>query len=304
MQAETLSYSIQPDSFISHGMRCEAHFYKPNNVTDNLPVVIMAHGFAARMDFGLHPFADAFVKAGMAVLMFNYRGFGQSEGDTRFLVNPFMHVQDWKAALEYVKKRAEIDPTRIALWGSSFSGGHVLSVAAEHPEVRAVSAQVPFLDGIPTAMQASPIDMIKSSLAGLWDVFRSVTAQSPYYIAVVGKPGSNACMKKIDSEEGFRNLIPSDENEKWQNYCPARIALLLPFYRPVLKLNKIQSPCLLVNATQDNLFSPRTIYKAAKKIRNVKLIHLDCGHFDPYKGKWFDEALQVELDFFKEKLIS
>jgi len=31
---------------------------------------------------------------------------------------------------------------------------------------------------------------------------------------------------------------------------------------------------------------------------------LDCGHFDPYKGKWFDEALQVELDFFKEKLIS
>jgi len=303
MQVKIQDYSIQADSFFSQGMRCEAHFYRPNNSTANLPVVIMAHGFGARMDFGLQPFADAFVKAGMAVFMFNYRGFGQSEGKTRFLVNPFMHVQDWEAALEHVKQKIEINPEKIALWGSSFSGGHVLRVAADHPEIRAVSAQVPFLDGIPTALQTAPRVMVKSAWAGIKDVFRKLTFRSPYYIAVVGKPGDTACMNKADSEAGFRNLIPDSDNHNWRNLCPARVALMLPFYRPISKLAKIKSPCLLVNATNDTLFSPNTIYRAAKKIKDVKLVDLQCGHFDPYKGRWFDEALAVELDFLKSKLL-
>lgn len=304
MQVKTQKYSIQLDSFISHGMLCEAQFYCPNNGKNNFPVVIMAHGFGAQMDFGLQPFAEAFVKAGIAVFMFNYRGFGQSEGRTRYLVNPFMHVQDWESALEHIKHKTGVNPKRIALWGSSFSGGHVLRVAADHPEIRAVSAQVPFLDGIPTALQASPGDMIKSTLVALRDVFRKLTFRSPYYIAVVGAPGEIACMNKGDSEAGFRNLIPDSEGHAWKNYCPARVVLMLPFYRPISKLGKIESPCLLVNATQDTLFSPNTIYRAAKKIKNVKLVHLECGHFDPYKGKWFDEALAVELSFLKEKLFS
>ncbi len=304
MQAKTHHYSIHLERFNSQGMKCEAQFYRPNNATKNLPVVIMAHGFAARMDFGLEPFAEAFVNAGMAVFMFNYRGFGKSEGSTRFLVNPSMHIQDWESALNHVKQKTEINPHRIALWGSSFSGGHVLSVAAEHPEIRAVSAQVPFLDGIATALQAAPMEMVKSAWAGIKDVYRKLTFRTPYYIAVVGEPGSTACMNKIDSEAGFRNLIPDSENNNWRNLCPARVVLTLPFYRPISKLEKIESPCLLVNATQDTLFSPKTIFKAAKKIKNVKLVNLECGHFDPYKGKWFDEALAVELEFLKSKMLA
>ncbi len=303
MQAKIQDYSIQTDSFTSHGMQCEAHFYRPINATKNLPVVIMAHGFGAHMDFGLQPFADAFVKAGLAVFMFNYRGFGQSEGNTRFLVNPFMHVQDWESALDYVKQKDEVNSERIALWGSSFSGGHVLRVAAAHPEIKAVSAQVPFLDGIPTALQTAPWVMVKSAWAGVKDVFRKLTFRSPYYIAVVGQTDETACMNKPDSEAGFRNLIPDGKSHNWRNLCPARIVLILPFYRPISTLGKIKSPCLLVNATKDTLFSPKTIYKAAKKIKDVKLVHLQCGHFDPYKGKWFHKALAVELDFFKSKLL-
>jgi len=166
-----------------------------------------------------------------------------------------MHVQDWDYALDYVKQKAEINADRIALWGSSFSGGHVLRVAADHPEIRAVSAQVPFLDGLPTALQTAPMVMVKSAWAGIKDVIRKLTFRSPYYIAVVGKPGETACMNKPDSETGFRNLIPNREGHSWRNLCPARIVFMLPLYRPILKLSKIKSPCLLVNATKDTLFS-------------------------------------------------
>jgi alpha/beta superfamily hydrolase len=65
-----------------------------------------AHGIAGQKDMGLQPFAEAFAGAGLAVLLFDYRCFGGSDGEPRNWVSPFRHLQDWSAALDYVRVRA------------------------------------------------------------------------------------------------------------------------------------------------------------------------------------------------------
>jgi alpha-beta hydrolase superfamily lysophospholipase len=52
----------------------------------------MAHGFATERTFGLQPFVERFIGAGWAVLTFDYRGFGESEGEPRLLVSPKKHI--------------------------------------------------------------------------------------------------------------------------------------------------------------------------------------------------------------------
>jgi alpha/beta superfamily hydrolase len=93
----------------------------------------MAHGFGAERAFGLEPFAERFAEFGVATFLFDYRCFGDSEGEPRNWISPRRHLQDWEAALAHVKGLPNIDPT--GSLGDLFSGGHVIVTVARHPEV-------------------------------------------------------------------------------------------------------------------------------------------------------------------------
>ena len=110
------------------------------------PLVIMAHGFAGEKRFGLLPFARRFVASGLAVLLFDYRHFGGSAGEPRNLVSIQNQQDDWRAAISFAATIPGIDTARIALWGTSLSGGNVLAVAASNRAIAAVVAQVPMVD--------------------------------------------------------------------------------------------------------------------------------------------------------------
>ena len=79
------------------------------------PIVVAAHGIAGQKDMGLEPFAELFASKGMAVLLFDYRNFGGSEGEPRNWVSPKRHLQDWDAALDYVRVHPKLLPGCIAL---------------------------------------------------------------------------------------------------------------------------------------------------------------------------------------------
>ena len=173
-QAEWVRSSID---FVSRGSRCAAWLYLPRAVA-RPPVVIMAHGFGAERTFGLEPFAERFAQAGLATFLFDYRCFGDSEGEPRNWISPRRHLQDWEAALAHVKSLATIDPSRIALWGTSFSGGHVIVLAARHPEISAVVAQVPFADGL-ALLTSIPLKLMpRLGMAALRDLPRTHHASS------------------------------------------------------------------------------------------------------------------------------
>ncbi len=118
-------------TFLSHEALCRAWFYRPAAPAGTpLPCVVMAHGLGGTRTAGLAPYAERFAAAGFGALVFDYRHFGDSEGDPRQLVSIRRQLQDWQSAIAFARGLPGVDPDRIALWGSSFSGGHVIVTAA------------------------------------------------------------------------------------------------------------------------------------------------------------------------------
>src|SRR5260370_23054126 len=95
-----------------------------------VPAVAMAHGLGAVKAMYVERFARRFAEAGIAALVFDYRSFGASGGEPRQKISPRDQIEDYRNALTWLGRRAEIDADRLGVWGSSFSGGHVLQVAA------------------------------------------------------------------------------------------------------------------------------------------------------------------------------
>jgi dienelactone hydrolase len=83
------------------------------------------------------------------LLVFDYRHFGASEGEPRQLLDVAKQLGDWRAAIAWTRAQPEIDAARVAIWGTSFSGGHVMSLGAEDAQLAAIVAQVPFCDPAP-----------------------------------------------------------------------------------------------------------------------------------------------------------
>jgi uncharacterized protein len=111
-----------------------------------VPAVAMAHGLGAVKEMYMEPFASRFAEAGIAALVFDYRGFGASGGEPRQCISPRDQMEDYRDALTWLSLQPEIDAGRLAVWGSSFSGGHVIQVAAHDPRVKAVVSQAGAMD--------------------------------------------------------------------------------------------------------------------------------------------------------------
>ena len=134
-------------SFASGQDECAAWLYTAPDLNSPRPMVIMGHGLGAVREMRLDAYAQRFAAAGWSVLVFDYRHLGASGGTPRQILDIGRQRADWRAALAFVRTLPEVDVDRIALWGSSFGGGHVLRIASEDTRIAAVVAQCPFTDG-------------------------------------------------------------------------------------------------------------------------------------------------------------
>jgi pimeloyl-ACP methyl ester carboxylesterase len=294
-----MSYVKIDSDFISKGLKCAGWLYLPET-TQKPPVVVMAHGFAAERSFRLPAYAEKFTDKGLAVFVFDYRDFGDSQGSPRNLVNPFRHIQDWRAAIAHVRTLKGINTEKIGLWGTSFSGGHVIVAASKDPKISAIVSQVPWMDGISSARMMSFQYTIKSILFAFRDILRIITLRKPYYVPVVGDPDTFAVMNSPDSKPGYMALVP--ENSQWKNQCPARALLYLTIYRPLSFARKVKCPALLIMAEKDFGISPKAVEKCAQRMKKATLLRLPVGHFEPYVGELFEQVSEKQADFLKEHL--
>lgn len=285
--------------FTSMGLRCSARLCLPEG-TGKPPVVIMAHGFAGQRDFGLEPYAEHFASQGMAVLLFDYRNFGGSEGEPRNLVHPWRHLEDWRAAISHARYLDTVDGTRLGLWGTSFSGGHVMVTAAQQKGIRAVVAQVPFVDGIATTLQFPIAYQMEGTYHGLKDLLCMAAGTAPHMVPAVAEPGTFACMNTPDAMEGYNTLVPPESDMK--NEVPARILLMVPFYRPVRYARRITAPVLLMYAKHDSLIPARAVERTGRKIRDAEVVGLPVGHFEVYTGDTFRQVVTRQAEFLKRHL--
>jgi len=285
--------------FTSRGLRCSGWLFLPDGISEP-PVVVMAHGIAAQKDFGLQLYAERFANKGMAAYVFDYRNFGSSEGEPRNWVSPLRHLQDWQAAITHVRGLKSINANKLALWGTSFSGGHVLVTAAKTSGISAVVAQVPFVDGISSTMMVKPRFQIEGTIHGIRDVLRMVTFRPPHTVPVVADPDRFALMNKPDAKEGFLSLLPKETT--WRNEVPARICMTITMYRPIMYARKITCPVLVIYAQKDSLIDAKVVEKTASRIRNAEVVSLPVSHFEVYTGELFEQLVEKQAQFLSHYL--
>lgn len=298
---QTPGFRRVDQTFVSHGIRCGAWLYLPEGVAQP-PVVVMAHGFGGQRWMRLPAYAERFVQRGMAVFVFDYRGFNDSDGRPRNYINPARHVADWTAAIAHVRSLPMVDAKRMALWGTSFSAGHVMVVAAHDPGISAIVLQVPFTDGVATALNYSLTFQLKCIYHGLRDLWAAAFSGQRHHVLIAGAPGGAfGMMSTPDALDGMMLVTGITDEKEYQqhNFCPADIAFTLTFYRPVRHAIKIACPALVIGAEKDSLFPPDGPRKAAARMPCATYISLPMTHFEPYVGEPFEELVVRMGDFLQ-----
>ncbi|MBB6626019.1 alpha/beta hydrolase [Nocardioides sp. KIGAM211] len=294
-------------TFDSHGDRCEAWYLSATTdvlATDRgRPCVVMAHGFGGTRDTGLLPFAERFAAAGCDVLVFDYRGFGTSGGALRQDVHHLRHREDYHAAIAAARARDGVDPERIVLWGSSYSGGHVIVVAAQDPRVHGVISQGAAMDGLAALLGVRETSgsgkTAALTAAGLRDAARALTRRAPYLVPVVGDPGSTAVISAPGARAGYEAITgPTFRNEM----C-ARGILRIAANRPVRHAAKVRCEAFLVVAEADNVAPVSAVRAVAERLGDrAEVLALDAGHFDIYVGELFEQSVARQVQFLERIL--
>ncbi|BBZ12637.1 alpha/beta hydrolase [Mycobacterium branderi] len=294
-------------TFPSHGISCAA-WHVPAS-TDALadaagrPCVVMAHGFGGTRDSGLLDFAKPFADAGIDALVFDYRGFGDSEGTPRQDVSVRRQREDYHAAIAAARHLPGVDRDRIALWGFSYAGGHVIAVAAQDPRVAAIVSMNPATDGVATLAR-----MVRRGEGGLLarltghalcDMARALTKRTPHDVPVVGQPGSTAIITAPGLEEAYYAMAgPTARNE----VC-ARHALQVAANRPTTFASRLACPMLMQVGTNDAVVPPSAARRAAKKAGYwAQLREYPIDHLDVFGVPWQKQALADQLEFLTRVL--
>jgi dienelactone hydrolase len=288
-------------SFTSEADACAGWLYLPTGVASP-PVVILGHGLGATREMRLDAFAERFAQAGIAALAFTYRHFGDSGGQPRQLLSIKRQLADWDAAIAWVKARGDLDATRIAVWGSSFGGGHSITVASRHPELRAAVAQCPFTDGLASALALGPTASLKVLPTVARDFVSIIGRRAPTMIPLAGPPGSLALMNAPDALPGYEALLPTGTT--FLNEVAARVAPTIMAYRPGRVAKKIKFPILFCVSNTDSVTPPAQTLRYARTAPRGEIKRYDAGHFDFYLGEAFEALVCDQVEFLTRELNS
>jgi dienelactone hydrolase len=282
-------------SFPSADGRCAAWLYRPGD--PDPPCVILGHGFGGVREARLDAFAQRFCEAGYAALVFDHRHFGASTGEPRQLLDVERQLADWRAALGFARGLDDVDRDRIVLWGTSFSGGHVLEVASHDRYLAAAIAQVPFVDGLIALRALGVRQNLALGAAALRDLVAERLGRGPRYLPIVGPPGSPAAISSPDAEPGFRALFP--EGYPLRNEVTARTVLQVSRYRPGRAAPGITCPLLVCVVEHDAVTPPEPALRAAALAPRGDVRRYDAAHFDIYVGELFERAVADQVDFLR-----
>lgn len=293
---QDLTCDSQRTGFYSDGTWCAATLHRPAKATaETLPAILMLHGWGGIQDALTVPYYEEFTRAGYAVMTFDYRGWGDSAGLPRHVISARQRVADGDAALAFLKSLPGIDPRRIVLWGSSFGGGHVVELAAEHPELAGAIAQVPMLDGM-AAVRAVPLPRLLRF--GLYATADLLKPGQPIYLPVVSEPGAFSSMDRDDAGKALQ-LAETSIGRRYDNRVAARSMMTMGPYRPFKRLKDIRIPTLLLGANQDSVapFVERAIREVNNS--NLTIASIDANHFEPYFEPAFSGVIRQQLRFLE-----
>ena len=299
---EMATSTREDHAFDSHGTPCAAWLYRPDaaDADDRVPCIVMAHGFSGTRRDGLEPYAERFAQAGLGVLLFDYRSFGDSGGEPRQVIDVRGQQDDYRAAIRAAARVAWVDPSRIALFGSSFSGGHVVTVAAGDAQIAAAISQAPFADGLVQLRSAPALTSARMTFDALRDIAGAALGRAPVLVASVGRPGSYAVMTAPEADPGFHAIV--GERSRWQNAVAARVLLQIGRWRPVRDAQRVSCPLLVCVCDGDETTPPAPAAQMAQNAPRGELVRYPIGHFDIYRGEAFERAVTDQVEFLQRVL--
>jgi fermentation-respiration switch protein FrsA (DUF1100 family) len=292
--------------FSSEGVTCRGWWTLPEVARGTggarPPVIVLAHGFSAVKEMALDRFAAAFADAGLASLVFDYRGLGASDGEPRQDLDPHVQITDYRNAISWVRARPEIDPARVAVWGTSYSGAHVLMVAALDRRVKAVVAQVPAIDGWETFTRMVGAEARDAMAAMLIDERERIYAGgAPQTMPVVAPEGGAAALPGDESWQWFEKH--ASRAPTWRNEITLRSIGYLLEYSPLRWIDRIApTPLLMIAAERDFIPIELTREAFARAGEPKELVVLPTGHFAPYEDPHFATASRLAIDWFRRHL--
>ncbi len=283
--------------FRSQGIKCCALTYRAESHNAQ-HWVIMAHGLGGIKEMRLDAYAEHFVEAGYNVLIFDYRHFGESDGEPRQLLSIKKQHQDWLAAIQFVKSEYQVPLQNIFIWGSSLSGGHVFEIASQVSGLGGVISQVPHVSSFASIKSNSLLKGAKLTLLGLTDFLRNVLGLSPIYIKVCAQPGDVAILTGVGDYDGYYNIVP--HNMDFDNRIAARFALEICSYSPGKKIASLRMPTLLQLGLKDITTPGGPAITACKKSSCVDLKTYDADHFAPYVDPLFGTIIKDQISFLNQ----
>jgi len=253
------------------------------------PGIILTHGFTALKEHGLQRFAEYFVNLGFSVLVYDHRNFGESDGLIRFEVDPKYQVEDMRNAISFLQSHPCVIPEKIGLWGVSFSGGLVLTVAFLDPRLSVAVINVPFVRG-PTISEALQKKYVV-------DARGRASGKPPMMTAVVtADPEKSAVMKELCAYAFFTS-VPA-----WKNTVTLHSVENAGNFHPMRHVEKITIPLLFIVSENDTICPTDFALEAYAKIHSPKkCVMIKGNHFAPF-GDAFGECTETAGAWFLEYL--
>lgn len=269
------------------------------------PTVVMATGFSGVKEGGRLPdLAERFVAAGLAVVAYDHRNFGSSEGTPRQEIDPLLQLRDYSDAVTFALTLPRTDPERIGAWGSSLSGGHVIVLAGQDRRVKAVVAQAPLISGREAGRRLVPAPALAAAQAfQAEDRLARMAGEAPAMMPVASQdPTAPAALPTPDAWDFVQRetRFPTYHNE-----VTVRTMELVSGYEPGLLIECVSpTPLLLIVAMGDIVCPPDLQFAAYARAHEPKqLLTVPGGHFDVYRDHpAFEQSASAAVSFFQERL--
>ncbi|KFY86915.1 hypothetical protein V500_07307 [Pseudogymnoascus sp. VKM F-4518 (FW-2643)] len=268
------------------------------------PCIIMTHGLAGRKEQLLPDFAERFLEAGYAVLLYDNRNWGESDGKPRNELDPFQQARDYFQAFDYAASLPEVDETMIVYWGTSMSGGTALFAASIDKRIRGVIAQVPFAsDDFLEEQRKQILPLLFSNQQNVREGAASVMINAtPDSLEEATQGLSCAALPHPDvfvflDELKRRDIIPFEKNVTLQS--------MLHVFNFDAKsfIHRIAPTPLLMVVADNDITVPTSLqlqaFQRALEPKKLAVIR-DAGHFEVYMGRKFEENITIQIKFLED----
>ncbi|MCW5746283.1 MAG: alpha/beta fold hydrolase [Alphaproteobacteria bacterium] len=285
--------------FPSGAGRCAAWLTLPAGNGPH-PAILLVHGGGATHAMMLEQYERWFAAAGFAVVAFDFRHLGDSDGEPRQLMNLRRYFEDIDAALAFIAAHPELDARRVALWGTSFGASHVVVTAARRPDIAAAVIQCPILQGRAPALRSGLLHLLRFTGPIASDLLRAALGLPRRYVPIVGRPGEFAFVNVPGAYEGWHSVMP--EGYTFDNRVPAGAGLTMLFYDAAAMARRVRCPLLVCISDKETLMDPAVAAKAAQDAPHGVARHYAADHFEVYHPPLVGQIVADQIAFLSEHL--